>query len=93
LADLEHEYHYAIESGDNQRVRAVVVELTTRIQNELVMLSVNAPNWYALVLSVLYPLIFMDISRDVLHSAEIARRILWTGRDVPLEDFAAITSA
>jgi hypothetical protein len=40
-----------------------------------------------------YPPKFMDIFRDVLRSAEIARRILWTGRDVPLKDFAAITSA
>jgi hypothetical protein len=50
LADLEDEYHSAIESGDNQRVRAVVAELTTRIQDELTTLSVNAPNWYAVVL-------------------------------------------
>ena len=51
LADLEDEYHSAIESGDNQRVRAVVAELTARIRNEVATLSVNAPNWYAVVLS------------------------------------------
>lgn len=35
----------------------------------------------------------MDIPRSVLYSAEIARRILWTDDEVPLEDFVAITSA
>src|SRR5258708_30254904 len=28
-----------------------------------------------------------DDSRDVLHSAEMARRILWTDRDLPLKDY------
>ena len=49
LADLEDEYHSAIESDDNQRARAVVAELTTRIAKELSRLSINAPNWYALI--------------------------------------------
>jgi hypothetical protein len=35
----------------------------------------------------------MGVSRDVLRSAEMARRILWTDRDVPLKDFATITKA
>jgi hypothetical protein len=45
LADLEDEYHSAIESGDNQRARAVATELTTRIARELSRLSIIAPNW------------------------------------------------
>jgi hypothetical protein len=52
LADLEDEYHSAIESDDNQRARAVAAELTTRIAKELSRLSINAPNWYALVPSM-----------------------------------------
>jgi len=35
----------------------------------------------------------MDVSRDVLHSVEIARRILWTDRDLPLKDLPTITNA
>ncbi|KAH9975442.1 hypothetical protein BGW80DRAFT_99181 [Lactifluus volemus] len=30
---------------------------------------------------------------SVLHSAEISRRILWTDKEVPLEDFVVITNA
>ncbi|KAI0277080.1 hypothetical protein BGY98DRAFT_657926 [Russula aff. rugulosa BPL654] len=30
---------------------------------------------------------------EVLHSAEIARRMLWTDRDLPLKDFTTITNA
>jgi len=75
LADFEDEYHSAIESNDNQRARAVVAELTTRIAKELSRLSINAPNW------------------DVFHSAEIARRMLWTDRDLPVKDFTTITNA
>ena len=52
LADLEDGYHSAIESDDNQKARAVVAELTTRIAKELSRLSINAPNWYALVAQV-----------------------------------------
>lgn len=49
LGGLEDEYHTAIESNDKQRVRAVATELTARIEHELGILSVNAPNWYAFV--------------------------------------------
>jgi len=38
-------------------------------------------------------LIFMDVSRDALYSAEIARCILWTDRDIPLKDFTAISTS
>jgi hypothetical protein len=92
LADLEDEYHSAIESDDNQRARAVAAELTTRIAKELSRLSINAPNWYALVPKYA-PRSSWMFSRDVLHSAEIARRMLWTDRDLPLKDFTTITNA
>lgn len=92
LADLEDEYHSAIESDDNQRARAIAAELTTRIAKELSRLSINAPNWYALVPSMPSDL-DNCVSRDILHSAEIARHMLWTDRDLPLKDFATITKA
>jgi hypothetical protein len=92
-ADLEDDYHSAIKSDDNQKARAVATELTTRIARELSRLSINAPNWYALVPSMPDD-IFMDhVSRDVLYSTEIARRMLWTDRDLPLKDFTTITNA
>jgi hypothetical protein len=92
LGDLEDEYHSAVELSDNQRARAIAAELTVRIAKELSRLSVNAPNWYTLVSQVYSP-VFIYVSRDVLRSAEIARRMLWTDRDVPLKDFATINSA
>lgn len=52
LADLEDEYHSAIELGDDQRARSVAAELTTRIAKELSRLSINAPNWYVLMPSM-----------------------------------------
>ena len=58
LADLEDEYHSAIESDDDQKVRAVAAELTTRIAKELLRLSINAPNWYALVPSIPSPVFY-----------------------------------
>ena len=45
MADLEDEYHSAVESDDNQKARAVAAELTTRLAKELSRLSVNAPDW------------------------------------------------
>ena len=46
MADLEDGYYSAIEANDNQRARAVAVELTARIAKEVTRLSINAPNWY-----------------------------------------------
>ena len=92
MADLEDEYHTAIKSDDNQKTRAIAAELTTRIAKELSRLSINAPNWYALALK--YALQYSrDVFRDVLHSAEIARRMLWKDKDLPLKDFTTITNA
>jgi hypothetical protein len=94
LTDLEDEYCSAIKANDNQKARAIVAELTARLAKEIPRLSINAPNWYE---SNFYSPncipTFMAVVRSVLHSAEISRRILWTDKEVPLEDFVVITSA